>query len=125
MKIFITAAPEVPVDPCNPSPCGANSQCHEIYGQAVCSCLSNYVDSPPSCRPECVVNSECSPKKACINQKCTDPCPGVCGLNARCEVINHSPICSCLERHIGDPFTRCSLIEKPGIKEILYEFKTL
>lgn len=65
--------------PCHPSPCGPNSQCREINGQAVCSCVSTYIGSPPSCRPECVVNSECLLSEACVNQKCADPCPGSCG----------------------------------------------
>jgi hypothetical protein len=98
---------EEPINPCQPSPCGPNSQCREVNGQAVCSCLPNYVGSPPGCRPECVVSTECQLTKACVNQKCVDPCPGTCGLNAKCQVINHSPICSCQSGYTGDPFTRC------------------
>ena len=104
--IFKTA-PREPGDPCVPSPCGPNSQCRNVNGQGVCSCLANYIGSPPGCRPECVVSSECPQNRACVNQKCVDPCPGTCGLNARCEVINHSPICSCQAGFTGDPFTRC------------------
>lgn len=102
----------VPVDPCHPSPCGPNSQCREVNGQAVCSCLPEYVGSPPGCRPECVVSAECPSTRACINQKCSDPCPGTCGINARCEVINHSPICSCQKGHTGDPFSRCYHVQR-------------
>lgn len=109
---FIIAEEVQPKDVCFPSPCGANSKCREVNGQAVCSCLEKYIGTPPACRPECVVSSECSQNKACINQKCTDPCPGTCGLNARCEAINHSPICSCQTGYTGEPFTRCFLI--PG-----------
>lgn len=98
---------EILKNPCQPSPCGPNSQCREINTQAVCSCLVNYIGSPPNCRPECLVSSECSLTKACINQKCGDPCSGTCGLNTNCQVINHSPICSCLPQFTGDPFTRC------------------
>jgi len=107
----VAAAPAV-TQPCSPSPCGSNSQCREINGQAVCSCLIGYIGSPPTCRPECVVSSECPQNQACINQKCTDPCPGTCGLQARCNVINHNPICSCPPGFTGDPFTRCSPIRK-------------
>ena len=99
--------PKTPAHPCQPSPCGPNSQCREVNEQAVCSCLPNYVGSPPGCRPECVVSSECPLTQACLNQKCVDPCPGTCGVSARCEVINHSPICSCEQGYTGDPFTRC------------------
>ncbi|KRT79970.1 hypothetical protein AMK59_6537, partial [Oryctes borbonicus] len=85
---YCNAIPPEPVtqepitNPCQPSPCGPNSQCRELNNQAVCSCLPSYIGSPPSCRPECVVSSECAPNKACIQQKCTDPCPGTCGLSA-------------------------------------------
>lgn len=96
-------------NPCQPSPCGSNSQCREINGQAVCSCIPGYVGSPPSCRPECVTSNECPQNEACNNQKCRDPCPGTCGVNAKCQVINHNPICSCPSRYTGDPFIRCQI----------------
>lgn len=111
---------QTPTNPCEPSPCGPNSQCREVNGQAVCSCLPNFIGSPPGCRPECVVSSECPTDKACINQKCADPCPGTCGLNANCQVINHSPICSCSARFTGNPFTRCYQIPR---KETFYKTK--
>lgn len=99
----------VPVNPCDPSPCGANSRCLlSENGYAVCSCLPGYRGSPPVCQPECVSHSECPSSKACVNLKCIDPCPGVCGANARCEVINHSPICSCRPGETGNPFVSCS-----------------
>jgi hypothetical protein len=99
-------------NPCNPSPCGPNSQCREINGQAVCSCVPGFIGSPPSCRPECVVSAECPQNEACNNQKCRDPCPGTCGIGARCEVINHNPICTCPPRYTGNPFVRCQPIRK-------------
>src|SRR5207245_705861 len=71
------------------------------------SCLPSYIGSPPGCRPECVSNAECPSLQACINQKCNDPCLGICGSAAECRVINHSPICSCPPNHMGDPFFRC------------------
>lgn len=96
-----------PSNPCDPSPCGPNSECRVRSGHAVCSCHIGYLGAPPSCRPECVVTAECSPNKACINQKCSDPCPGSCGSDARCKVINHNPTCSCPPGFGGDPFIRC------------------
>lgn len=107
--IFILHSAVIPeyVNPCQPSPCGPNSQCKEVNNQAVCSCLPSYIGSPPGCRPECVVSSECSYDQACSNQKCIDPCPNTCGQNAKCRVNNHSPICYCMEGYTGDPFTRC------------------
>lgn len=107
MNLF-TYLLDIPIkNPCNPSPCGQNSQCKEINGQSVCSCLPNFIGSPPTCRPECIISSECALTQACINQKCRDPCPGTCGINAKCQVVNHNPICSCPTFYTGDPFTRC------------------
>lgn len=108
-----------PGDPCNPSPCGPNSQCRVSNGQAVCSCLPEYTGSPPGCRPECVVSAECPANKACINQKCVNPCPSPCGLNTNCEVLNHSPICACKQGFTGDPFTRCF----PVPRKLLHKIK--
>lgn len=93
--------------PCTPSPCGLNSRCRELNNHAVCSCLPDMIGAPPNCRPECLVSSECPLDKSCINQKCKNPCENVCGLNARCMVVNHNPICSCELGYTGDPFVRC------------------
>lgn len=100
--------PTTPHNPCQPSPCGANSVCRVVDGRAACSCKPNYFGAPPNCRPECVVSSECSLQQACVNQKCKDPCPGTCGIHAKCHVVNHNPICSCPTNYIGDPFEQCS-----------------
>lgn len=95
------------MNPCIPSPCGPFSQCRVVNSHAVCSCLESYIGSPPSCRPECVISGDCPQNRACIGQKCQDPCPGTCGINAQCQVVNHNPICSCLSGYTGDPFVRC------------------
>lgn len=106
---------EIPRDPCNPSPCGPNGICRVSNNAAVCACQPGMIGSPPSCRPECISSAECALQKACLNQKCSDPCPGTCGQNAKCQVINHNPICSCTQGFTGDPFTRCyqAPVEKP------------
>lgn len=101
-----------PTQPCRPSPCGPNSQCRELNGQAVCSCLELYIGLPPNCRPECVLSTECSTEQACINQRCQDPCPGTCGINAECRVRNHSPLCQCRRGFTGDAFTRCYVMPR-------------
>lgn len=109
---FISAAQEeIPSNPCQPSPCGPNSQCRVSNGQSVCSCLPEFRGSPPNCRPECVVSTECAADKTCKNQKCVSPCPGTCGQNSECRVINHSPICTCKDRYTGDPFSSCFKIQ--------------
>lgn len=109
-------------DPCSPSPCGPNSKCQVINDQAVCSCLPEFTGSPPGCRPECVVSSECPSNLACINQKCINPCPGPCGTNAECNVIHHSPICACRQKYTGDPFSRC--FPMPGERNFFEYLKT-
>jgi hypothetical protein len=112
-----TEDPKVERDPCNPSPCGSNAECRTHGSTPVCSCLPKMLGSPPNCRPECIVSSECALNYACINQKCIDPCQGACGYGARCETINHSPICSCPPDYTGDPFRRCVEKEKPAIMD--------
>ena len=72
--------------------------------------MPEMIGSPPNCRPECVVNSDCSQELACISRKCQDPCPGLCGINAYCRVRNHVPICVCNQGYQGDPFSRCNRI---------------
>lgn len=112
-KLFFNHITDVvSTNPCLPSPCGSNSQCKDLNGQAVCSCLLGYRGAPPSCRPECVSSSDCTLDKACNNQKCVNPCQGTCGVQAKCQVINHNPICTCPSGYSGDPFTRCSPIRK-------------
>ena len=69
--------------------------------------MEEFFGSPPNCKPECTVSSECPSNKACHKYKCANPCNGACGLNAKCNVINQNPICSCLGGLTGDPFTRC------------------
>lgn len=98
------------VNVCNPSPCGVNAVCKEVNDQPVCSCLPNYLGAPPNCKSECVVNSECKPTRACVNQRCINPCPKPCGQNTECKVINHSPVCSCKSGFSGNAFTMCSRV---------------
>lgn len=100
-------------NPCSPSPCGPYSQCKTgSNDQLICTCLEGYSGKAPNCRPECVSNSECPSTLACINLRCVDPCPNTCGINGRCEVRSHSPICSCREGYTGDPFVQCTRISK-------------
>lgn len=99
--------PVEPIDPCRPSPCGPNAVCENQNGKSSCACLQEFVGSPPNCRPECVSNSECASHLACINSKCRDPCPGLCGTNAECHTLNHVANCICTIGYVGDPFTSC------------------
>lgn len=110
----------VKTDPCNPSPCGANAQCNN----GVCTCLPEYQGDPyRGCRPECILSSDCPRNKVCLRMKCVDPCPGTCGQNADCAVINTLPVCSCIRGYTGNAFTFCSKI--PGMNFKFYLLKNI
>lgn len=47
---------------------------------------------------------------ACVQNKCKDPCPGVCAPNAMCQVVNHLPSCNCPPGLTGNAYVNC--IEK-------------
>ena len=111
IQIILAIAPVVEEDPCEPNPCGPNSNPPRRNGDRCdCSCLPEMIGSPPNCRPECYINSDCPSDKACISRKCQDPCPGLCGINANCRVRNHVPICVCIRNYEGDPFSRCDRV---------------
>lgn len=107
---IVEEEPKRPKNPCVPSPCGPNSVCQIKQNRPVCSCIANYIGNPPNCRPECVISQECPHNKACVTEKCVDPCAGNCGPNAKCNVVNHTPFCSCLTGYEGDAFIGCSQI---------------
>lgn len=98
--------------PCTPNPCGSFAQCREMNDQAVCSCLSGYLGSPPTCRPQCTLNSDCPNNQACINQKCSDPCHLSCGKNSECKTIDHQPFCNCMPKYTGNAYADCYPIGK-------------
>ena len=62
------------------------------------------------CHPiGCSSSDECHLGLACYQNSCVNPCEvtDVCGINALCEVNNHSPICYCPKTMTGDPFVSC------------------
>ena len=66
----------------------------------VCTCPEGYVtDENGGCRTlppivsGCERDDECNDQTACINAVCRDPCG--CGLNARCDIVEHRPVCIC------------------------------
>lgn len=114
-NILVPELPPAPErDPCVPSPCGPNSECHNLRGGPSCACLPNFEGSPPNCRPECSINEDCASDLACINQKCRDPCPGSCGINAQCQVFKHVSVCTCLQGFTGNAFTQCNIMPPKG-----------
>lgn len=110
------------MNPCIPSPCGPNALCQITNKSPSCTCMDSYIGSPPNCRAECTINSDCASNRACINQKCRDPCPGSCGLQTECHVYQHAAVCSCREGFTGNPFQSCYLKEDIGkfIKHNVY-----
>lgn len=98
-------------DPCNsfPPPCGPYSICEVRQKRPVCSCLPNMIGKPPSCRPQCLVNSECPLDQYCSDKnRCENACgTSICGQNTQCNVVNHVPICGCLKGYRGDAFVGC------------------
>ena len=98
----------VNLSPCSPSPCGFNAICKEQNGVGSCTCLPDYIGNPyEGCRPECVIDTDCTSTFSCIRSKCQDPCPGTCGINTECRVINHRPACTCIQGYSGNPFQYC------------------
>lgn len=110
-KCFAVEIPSTPINPCYPSPCGLNAQCQVINQTPSCSCLPEFLGSPPKCKPECTTNSDCPSRLSCINRKCKDPCPGLCGTNAECYVNNHVSTCTCSSGFTGDPFLQCTPVQ--------------
>lgn len=59
-------------------------------------------------KPECILDSDCSNDKSCINQNCRNPClENICGNNAECRVQLHRPICICREGFTGNAQVAC------------------
>lgn len=106
-----------PDNPCEPSPCGPNAQCTvSDKNYAVCTCHLHFTgdaDSARGCEPECVSHDDCSSHTACINSFCIDPCPGACGIDSLCKVVEHRPVCACPAGFVGNPYTRCDPLSEP------------
>lgn len=99
--------------PCARSPCGRNAECIPKGSYADCRCLPDYYGNPyEECKPECTINSDCPFYLACIRNKCIDPCPGSCGINAQCQVVVHKSVCTCQRAFTGDPYKACSRIPR-------------
>ena len=124
LHVSAPAEPVVAEDPCNPNPCGLFSNPPRNSGSRCdCSCLPGMLGSPPNCKPECQFNKDCPREKTCSNNKCVDPCPGLCGYNADCRVRMHVPVCICKPGYTGDPFTQCQRITSKGL--LVLRFKII
>ncbi|MPC93754.1 Cadherin-related tumor suppressor [Portunus trituberculatus] len=99
------------IDPClQDSPCASSAKCSVNQHEVECSCSSGeHGDPKVACLAiGCLSNDECPPERACINQKCQDPCkPNPCGLGALCINQDHNFTCSCPLGHHGRPTIAC------------------
>lgn len=115
--------------------CGINSVCRMIKHTPVCGCPVDHTGDPGvRCDPiekqeeksGCQKHTECAPTQVCADSKCLDPCKDVaqfgvgrdpvvgggnaspiCGTNANCMVIHHTPLCGCVEGYYGNPYVGC------------------
>ncbi|CAG7819415.1 unnamed protein product [Allacma fusca] len=101
-------------NPCSPSPCGTNANCHVSGDRPVCTCAPGHQGNPLTycSRGECSSNSECPSFKVCENFNCVNPCSTACGPNAACDVRNHIPVCSCPPGYTGDPVRHCRVYDE-------------
>uniref|UniRef100_A0A0K2TAS5 Putative LOC101893139 [Musca domestica] n=1 Tax=Lepeophtheirus salmonis TaxID=72036 RepID=A0A0K2TAS5_LEPSM len=103
------------IDPCiKDKPCGRNAICKTIDHRPVCKCQSGTAGDPHSfCYEyECLRDNDCPLNKACVSQKCTDPCLTTdCGIKAKCKTEYHRGICVCEEGLQGSPFIECKEVE--------------
>ncbi|GBN12717.1 Fibrillin-2 [Araneus ventricosus] len=97
--------------------CLDNEKCVERRCSVFCtsdkSCPTGFICEYGQCIAGCRRDAECPLTEACINNQCLDPCasPTACGTKARCQPVNHRPLCSCLPEHTGDPRVECSRVE--------------
>ena len=104
------------VNPCTDleeNRCAFNAHCHVQYHKAICYCPPHLPEGNPleHCfakllienKPECLTDSDCPSKLACIRNQCIQPCKELspCQPSARCDVMDTGPvrtlICTCPE----------------------------
>ncbi len=86
--------------------CEPLKKCVTRNHQPVCICKFGFYlteNGELSCAPEqmeCTADEECATSYACSKGKCRNPCATdqpLCDANKTCAVINHRPVCLCLE----------------------------
>merc|ERR1719297_783141 len=111
-------------DPCDPSPCGPNTECMVgRTGNPICRCLPTYIPKPDTitgCGRECERDPDCRSDMVCRNYQCVprpDPCvPSPCGRNTECNVNRQgNPVCTCLPGYspMPDTIAGCDRIPEP------------
>lgn len=105
----------VPACTSDRSICGERAICNGINHKALCQCPSGFSGNPYTA---CVLlgcrsDAECPTTKACINNKCDNPCEKtVCGRNEICQVYDHRAECSCPPGYVGDSIKGCNQFDE-------------
>ncbi|KAK9880682.1 hypothetical protein WA026_011918 [Henosepilachna vigintioctopunctata] len=88
--------------------CGIYNICTNVFQhRPICACPPNF-SAECSFKPECLRNSDCPKMRPiCRNYKCENPCDGICGINALCDVGRWNPICYCPMHYTGNPLVFC------------------
>jgi len=81
-------------DPCDPSPCGPNTECNvNRLGNPVCTCIPGFSPSPDTITGCAKIEARTPPPDPCV--------PSPCGPNTRCEVNSYgNPVCKCLPNYV-------------------------
>lgn len=104
------------VNPCIlGDPCARNAECYGSNHRPACKCPPGYEGNAfDRCqRVECHTDTDCPNNRACIGQRCVDPCSSVadppCAQNAICYAQNHAAGCVC-PSHLpeGNPLSYCT-----------------
>lgn len=120
------------VDPCsnigNP-PCAHNAICRPQNHRALCICPPELPEGNPLSycepttrieeKPQCVFDTDCPSKLACIQSECVNPCERLspCHPSAQCSVIDTVPvrtmICTCPEGWVPNENGECHPVVVP------------
>lgn len=100
--------------PCDPNPCGPNSECVE-KDEAIgphCKCNPKFYDFPPNCREGCESHDDCASDEFCKTRenRCVKICDSSqCGENAKCRPDKErlKSFCSCLDGFIPEKNVGC------------------
>lgn len=95
-------------------PCSRSAECYGTNHRSQCRCPPGYAGDPfDRCeRIECRSDSDCPNNRACLQQRCIDPCSSLadppCAQNAICYAQNHAAGCQC-PPHLpqGNPMSYC------------------
>lgn len=97
--------------------CGNEAKCYGINHRAVCECPPGLMGNPNvACvLVGCRADSECPTNRACINNKCENPCviSNPCDSPMECKVYNYKAECSCPIGFNGDMAVGCSRDVEP------------